>query len=367
MSTAHDKPDAGAEPPRGDRVAARAERAPAAGSSMNLTVLGLPAGYAKLAWAAALLGVVAALVGRALAPALAGVWVGTDHLIPKVDLGAAIGAQLFAIVTMTLLMSAIVALSRTSWPMLYRGSAVGVAGLVAMAVASSIFIMLPEVSRLAAGTGAGALAVIAGLYGLRVPRARWAAIALAAVGLAGLTRMVSMAALHFSGADIPRSVRIAATVGATASFVLEAFALLIALGWLAGVRFGPRQLANGLLLLVMAAAIVTIGVRGALPDASGTSVLINRALGLLMLQPDPWVPNVLRGYVEALGWVLAAAALGGPGGTRLVPAIMAFTLLGRGTLETPLCSAAVVLAALLLALVPYEAARHLPVERALVR
>ena len=327
-------------------------------SVVDLTLLGLPAGYAKMAWAAALLGVIAALLGRAVAPALAGVWVGTDRLIPMVDLGAAIGTQLFAIVAMTIMMSAIIALSRTTWPMLYRGGAVGVSGLVAMAVASSIFIKLPEVSRLAAGTGAGVLAVVAGIYGLRVARARLAAIALAAVGLGGLARMLSMAVLHFYGADVPRQVRLAVTVGATASLLLEAVALVVALGWLAGVRLGVRQLVNGSLLLLIAAAIVYIGVRGALPEASGTSVLVNRSLGLLMAEPDPWVPNVLHGYVEALGWVLALAALGGPGFTRLVSATMAFALLGRGTLEAPLCSLAVVLAALLLALVPYEASRR---------
>jgi len=362
MRNEQDKPDDEAEPARGVRDAA-----PSAQAATGLGLLGLPAGYAQMAWAVALLGVVAALVGRAVAPALAGVWVGTDRLIPMVDLGAAIVAQLFAIVAMTLLMSAIIALSRTTWPMLYRGGAVGVSGLVAMAVASSIFLNLPEVSRLAAGTGAGVLALVAGVYGLRVPRARLAAIALMAVGLGGLARMLGMAALHFSSAEVPRQVRLAVTAGATASLALEAVALVVALGWLAGARLGARQLVNALLLLMIAAAIVYVGVRGARPEASGTSVLINRCLGLLMAEPEPWVPNVLHGYVEALGWVLALATLAGPGVTRLIAAVLAFALLGRGTLEAPLCSLAVVLASLLLAFVPYEATGRAAAPQPLAR
>jgi hypothetical protein len=108
-------------------------------------------------------------------------------------------------------------------------------------------------------------------------------------------------------------------------------------------------------LALAALGVVKLAVIGAGPEASGAAVLANRALGQLMTQPGPSVPNWLRGLVEVQGVVLAAAALCWPRTSRLLRAALVLALVGRGAPEAPLCALAMVLAALLVSLAPAAA------------
>jgi hypothetical protein len=333
---------------------------PTAGTTVAAT-LGLPPGFEAAAWAGALLGVLAALCGRAVAPALAGVWVGTDRLIATAELGAAALGQLFAIVAVALLMGLLVAVSRSSWPIGYRAFAVGVSGPVAMAVTSAMFIALPDLSGLVAGAAAAALAVLVGAYGLRRGRPRTLGLLLAGVGLGGLARMAAIGWLQL--AEPGRHARWLVPAGALTSFVLDVGVVLLAVLWLVGCWPGMRRSAVGAGVAAAglgaaAIGILALAVLGARPDASGAMVLANRALGQLMTNPGPPVANWLRGLVEVQAVVLAGAALFWPRTGRLLSAALVLALVGRGSLEAPLCALATVLAALLVSVAaPEPAAR----------
>jgi hypothetical protein len=314
-------------------------------------------GFDLAAWAGALLGLVGALAGRAIAPSLAGVWMGTDRLIPAAELGAATLTQLFAIVAVALLMGLLLAISRSSWPGAYRAFAVFVCGPVAVAVSSAMFIPLPDLSGLVAGTGAAAFAVLAGVYGLKPGRPRLPAVVVGAVGLGGLGRMAAIGLLQAGEPGLGQRFRPFVTAGTMLSFGLDVVVVLVSVLWLVsgwpGVRrgfVGAGVAATGLALAAL--GIVALAVIGAGPEASGAAVLANRALGQLMTQPGPAVPNWLRGLVEVQCVVLAAAALCWPRTSRLLRAGLVLALVGRGAPEAPLCALAMVLAALLVSLAP---------------
>ena len=303
---------------------------------------------ASAAWFVALLGAMALLLGRAVSPALIGVWLGVDRVVTTAQFVAATATQLFAILAVGLAVGLLVAVSRSRWPIAVRAFSVGAVCLVTMAVGSAMFLRLPEVSGVAAGACAGLLAMLVGRYGARAPAARAASLVIAALGFACLVRVVTIGIAY--GAETGGSVVLDQIAGvlATVELAAQLAAAGVALWWVAWSRRRPLQLLVGFGLLVVAALSVLAGVLGAAPDAAGWSVLVNRAIGQLITAPAPLVPPVVHGFVKVLCWVLALAVLFKPWRVPMLTAAASLALTAQAAPEAPLGAMALAVAALLL-------------------
>jgi hypothetical protein len=311
----------------------------------------IPAAFVGLAWVAAVLGLLGALATRALAPALAGVWVGTDELVAWVELVAAVLAQSFALVGLSSALGQTVLLARGSRPVVLRALGVGVAGLVAMAMASSMFVVLPEMSGLVAGIGAASFALMAALRAGRDRAARWLALVLGACATAGLLRMASWALLDWLRTEAaPPWFSTLAGAGAAGALGLDLVALAAGFGWLLGPRIRAGRVAVVVLALGLAAGWTWLSVREPSPDSAGAVVWLGRALDRLVVGPIPWLPPAGRAMVEASAVALAAASLARPAPTRIGAAVVALAVVGRAALEAPACALSLLLGAMLLTL-----------------
>jgi hypothetical protein len=221
-----------------------------------------------------------------------------------------------------------------------------------------------QASLLVAGASAlGGLVIArvrAPIASLRAP-----ALCVGAVALAGLLRVAAIVASELAGEVLrsqPSALGIASRSLATASLLCEVAAMLIALAWLSAAPRSPRPWRRGVGALVpIAAALATFAaLRGLAPDASGAALLIGRAIGRLLVAPDPYASEPVRIFVEITAWLLivlalvAPRALRSPQGAAERPLASAFALalLARGQLETPLCALALLLAASTVALHP---------------
>lgn len=310
-------------------------------------------GYLRASWAVALLGAVAALLGRAVAPAVVGVWVGVDRIVTLVQFGAALAAQLFAILAIGLTMGLIIAVSRSLWPVGYRAFAVGAVGLVTMAVASAMFIALPEISGVVAGAVAAMLALLVARYGAAARDTRAVSLVLAGVGVGALLRVLAIGFAHLAreyGSVVYEQV---AAVVATFGLVAHAVVLVIAFGWIAWRRGTLWSWCGSVALVALAVAAGWLAAVGVQPDASGAAVLARRALTQLVHAPAPlWVPPAALAFLQVLTWLMALAVLARRQGALMVPSAICLALIAAGAPEAPLCALALALAALLVSVGP---------------
>lgn len=302
------------------------------------------------AWIGAVVGLLALVVGRALAPSLAGVWVGLDAVIERAEMGAAVLSQLYALGALALLLGLVVTVSRSALSVGLRSLAVAVTGLVAMAVASASFVQLPTLSGLCSALGAGALAIAVGLRAIRTPATAGPALLVALVGAGGAGRALTMGVVELGELDGVMATQSLPRAAATLAFACDALAVVVALAWIVGRRHRLERWLGALACLgggVGAALFALHG--GANSVEGGLAVLMHRAVHALLSTPAPAVPTGARSYVELQLIVLCVAALVRARGGRQVATAVAFALLGHGTLEAPLCAASLVIACGLLA------------------
>lgn len=309
-------------------------------------------------WGLAVLALAAALISRAFEPALPGVWVGVDHIITAVKLGAALLSQLVAVVSAAVMVGLVVATVRSTLPAYLRAYAVGAGVLVVLAVMIASAVRLPHVSRLVVGGAAALLVLLCARFSVRIFTHRAAALTLAAMATAGLVRVVAIA---LSPLAVPGSspVWLTAIRGVvTLATAVELAGLVVALVWLISQPGAgqlklprPRWILAGV-LLVVAGGVLYVVVRGQDPEASGVSVLIARAVQELQTQPQPYAPMLVRGYLEIANWLIVLAILIFNPRGRLMSASVALALVARSTLEIPLCAALLAIGALVLGLHP---------------
>ena len=305
--------------------------------------------------AGVILGILSALIDRALAPAMSGVWTGAGTAISFVESTAHIASQLFAILGVALAVGAVVAVSRAPLHAAFRVFSVGVVGLVSMAVASAIFIRLPEASTAIAALGASLLGLIAALRRNRFPVSRAASLILGAAACAGLFHVATVGLGHayLEGVDRWQGVSLASTVVVlkSISVFFQGIAVALAVGWAAW----RSQLWLSITLLVglltVAGLLVYVAAGGAALEAGGLTVLLNRAFDRLLTEPAPYIiPAVGRAFVEVLAWLVAATVLLKRWPLRFLPACVALIMVARGALDAPLCALSLVIAALWIAL-----------------
>src|SRR5690606_38615543 len=102
------------------------------------------------------------------------------------------------------------------------------------------------------------------------------------------------------------------------------------------------------LVLAVAVALVYVAQLGLDLEASGFVLLIGRAVRKLLLAPPPFVPDVVRAFVEVTAWLAALAILALRPRGILLSAAVALSLVARATLEVPACAIALVIASLAL-------------------
>jgi len=297
----------------------------------------------------------AALVSRGLEPALPGVWVGADHVITAVKLGAALGSQLVAVVSAMVVIGLVLATVRSTLPAYLRAYAVGAGVLVVLAVMIASAVRLPHMSRLVVAGGAALLVLLAMRLSARIFTHRAASLTLAAMALAGLVRILAIVLSTLTAPGSSWVLLAAVRTSATLSSLLEVIGIVVALAWLVSQPEADQARSRRLrwivpaLLVVATSAVLYVAHRGQDPEAAGASVLVARAVRELLTSPAPYTPEVVRSFVEILTWlVLLATLIFNPRG-RMMSATVALALVARGSLEVPLSAALLLIGALALA------------------
>ena len=278
--------------------------------------LAAPDGQAPtVLWIMALIGVIAALVSRGVAPALPGVWVGVDHAITGLKLGAALLSQFFAVASAAVIIGLVLGTIRSSQPAYLRAFAAGTGVLCILAVMIASAVRLPHASRLVLAVATGALAVMGGVSAARFFTSRAPAIVVGAVAVSGLIRVLTILLAGQARSD---ALVVVARVTATLSWLLGAASIVVAIVWLltqprvvAGELSRPRRPRWWLLavLLVAAAAVGAAVVVGSAPDAKGAPLLLARSVERLLSNPSPYAFPWAREAVEIVRWLVVVAVM----------------------------------------------------------
>ena len=311
-------------------------------------------------WGLALVATLAAMLSRALAPSLLGVWEGADHIIAAVTLAGAVSSQTVAVGSALMVLVLVLGAVRSSLPHYLRAFSVGVGMLVMLALCiSAIDITLPPKSRLVVAGSAALLVFIAAWLSSRLYTLRAASLALAAVAAAGVFRIITVLVAGHALDTASIEWGIGARVVGTLHWVLDLVAMAVAIAIVVSQPRRGRRLRTRrwtvLGLLVVIPLFFLLGVQLASdPERGGVVLLVSNIAHHNRILPVPYVPSMLLTYVEVLRWGAAVALLSINPRSRAMAGALALVLFSRSTLEVPLCSAAVVIAALAVALHPSQ-------------
>ena len=324
-------------------------------------------GLGMALWLTAFLTVVAALLVRAIQPALPGVWVGVGHVITALKLAGALSSQLCAVASAALIVAMVVVVARGSLPSGLRAFSVGVAMMVVLSLLIStgmlatvirwlmgrrLTVRLPVESALVLAGAVGVFVMAAAHLRSRLHALRGPSLVVGAVGTSSLVRVVAVGCAYIAQRSGSATVHAVSRSLATLGFVLELVAVTVALVWMASAwpqRPAGRARKSGLALLavvlVVAALTSYLTLAGRDPEARGIAVLFARAAERLTSHPLPYLPGLVIAFVEAVSWLLVLSTLLLVVRGRLLAAAVALALLARGGLESPLAAAALALAA----------------------
>lgn len=313
-------------------------------------------------WLVAAIAAVAALVSRAVEPALPGIWVDTDHLITAVKLGGAVTSQLFAVASTAVVIGLVLATTSSSRPAYLRAFSVGAGVLTILAVMIASAVRLPEGSRVVLAATTALLALMCVRSTMQLYNLRAVSLLVACVGFAGLVRVATMLTVGLTTDTESGLVVVAARSTATLSSLLEIVAVLVAVAWLitqpkVGRDGTPRKMARPRFILLasllfLSGLLTWLVSAGQDPDATPVMVLVSRSAFGLLTAPAPFVPDLVRVFVELLRWGALVTLLAlRPRGPMMASSV-AFGLIASGSLEIPLCAASLVVAALALTVHP---------------
>lgn len=282
----------------------------------------------------ALLGLVAMLSGRALAPALPGVAVGLEGLIAALRVGGDLLSQIYAVALLVATLSLLFAVlqsraslaERSAWMVL--GGAVLFIGLRAPALR-----LTPEAGVVLGAAAAGA-SLLAARAALRVPPVARLAWPFLLLGVAGILRLGAVS-LGTWGADLPLDAAWWTRTVATASLAVDVLALFAALFAAAPSR-GRLVRPEALVALALTLFATRSALLGADPEAGWLSILASRAAVFLGTSPGTWAAPTLVTFASLLGPVVAVTVLVVGGRTPLA-GVLVLALLARSTPDIPLC------------------------------
>ena len=271
----------------------------------------------------AVLGVAALVFGRFVAPALPGSGVGMARLVRSFEILGGVLSQLFAVMSVVGLSSALIQTASTNIPAWMRLLAMAASTYAALVVVGGAATAdrAPETSALIAAIGAGSFAIIAALASRASRVTRLAASALGLVGLAAVVRALGgLAALHGAKIVAPATLVTISRTGATASAVLVALAVALAVVYIG--RGAPSEAEAGapaarpslwspvtLLVLVLAIVCARQAAAGGAADAGEISVFLKRASDRFLVRPEPYMRAPIRLFLGFLTPFVAIALL----------------------------------------------------------
>jgi hypothetical protein len=297
--------------------------------------------------ALAVLGLLATLLGRGVAPALPGTAAGIEGLIEASQaLAAVTSVNLFFLAGMLTVWLAIASLAQPELPASYR---LGVLPATATVVILGIAALIAPVEArwlLWIGVISGSVALVAVPGTLASPPSRAVGFVLLSVGIVAflqvIARMLAVRASDEALAALFGYARVFSTLG----FVLHVGALAIVGLWLAARRWallgtvGASAIAFSLFVAWGAAG-------GTQVDATALQILAARAFDELTRHPVPYVPAFIRHTVDVLTLVTVATTVGAWKKPALLATAVSLALLGSGNADIPLCAVMLTLAALL--------------------
>lgn len=338
-------------PQQGDEVPTGAESPapPASSSSFRRWT------YTSLPWLrpVALLALLATFASRVLTPALKAGGVLSTEWINRLEFGSNALAQLLLFALLTLLLSLALAVLQTpSLSLPFRLTFTALGGLaLGLGAPSSGAVLAPRLLGVLATSTALMALLAAGQVLVRGP-VRSVGLVLALLGTGALTRQGAW--LFATGqAQGPSLYLVSARVVATAAFGLNAFAVLVALVWLATRRGRPFGLGTSFAMGV-SAALTSIAAAASVGRGGPWASVLNTGLYHLLQSPAPLVALPLRHFVALLGPVLAAVATLGRKHPASVRGSLALMLVGGTDADVPLCALCLVVASLSLVLAAFD-------------
>lgn len=227
-----------------------------------------------------------------------------------------------------------------------RASMLAFAAIVfGVALAASV-VHLPSMASVPMMLASGVLAMIAGSSGLRAPHTRAPSLLLMGMGAAAIMRLFAWE-LALGGSDRP-TMFTAGRVFATIVIALVGLSQMICAAWMSARGRGVGQVAT-VVALLCAFGLVWGAAKGASVDAPTWQAVLHTAL---KDQPSPQAFGVdsLPAFLTVSSMTLALATLLVRGQVAVITCTLSLGLLGRGSLDVPMCALATTAASLWLAL-----------------
>jgi hypothetical protein len=295
----------------------------------------------------ALLGLIAAMVGRSIAPALRGAREGLDQVIWYADLSGGLASYLFAFIGLSaLIVELMMTFRERRLRVVYRVAALVLGVAVISLVAPAFREPLTERASIVAALASGLVAIFASFEAISVPRTRALGVLLATAGLAALLHLGATMLAWYAGEHALYRVATISRVLATGSVLFDTIALLTAFAWLT-TRTHPATV-WGARIALFAACVLAAGAARVGPQEGGPlwQVVTYRAVERLLSVPPPYVWVPYRYALETCAPLLALVAVLSRGQIPAVVGALALALIARPTTDVPLSALALTLAAL---------------------
>ena len=297
----------------------------------------------------AILGLVALVMGRVIAPAVKSVGVGMGWLVSLLGLVGALASQWFAFAAMMIAIVAVLAASRSRLSLGVRIAALSLGGFAVLPTIWAVQQPVPDLSAALVAASASLLALIAAPTILRAPFTRAPGLVIGLIAFGGVVRLAAIGgALQ---GTLPRigSLLPFAPPRATGALLCDTAAIAVALVWIAAQKkklTSPGTLA----ILALAMLLTNQALAGQSPDAHGFKLLCWRAASRLVTRPEASLPVAFQIFVGFLAPLTAAAALTARDGVISlgVPlgAVVALALAAHGATEMPPCALMLMVSAL---------------------
>jgi hypothetical protein len=214
-----------------------------------------------------------------------------------------------------------------------------------VALAASLM-HLPSMASVPMMVASGALAMIAASGGARAPHTRAPSLLLLGMGAAAIMRLFAWE-LALGGSDRP-GMFTAGRVFATIAIVLVGLSQMVCAAWMSARGRGVGQVAT-IVALLCAFGLVWGAAKGGAVDAPTWQAVLHTAL---KDQPSPQAFGVdaLPAFLTLSSMTLALATLLVRGQIAVITCTLSLGLLGRGSLDVPMCALATAASALWLAL-----------------
>lgn len=286
----------------------------------------------------AALAIVAAGVGRILAPGLRGS--ASQHVV---DTWESIGNfTTFALVAFLIFL-----LARAAWDLAFRNKpavplrvavisgTVSVALLLLIAMFKNQSMPVPTPALISLALISSGVSMIAALGTIRPPHTRAVAFVLFSFGLASLIRVAAWELAAIAGQHASPMLYTWGRGVSTIGVLLEGIGQVLAVVWLTTRTRVSGQILAG--VAVALAMLVTWGVsEGGLPGAATWQAVLHTSLSDVRGTPPPFGVSAVPTFLMATSILFAAVAVIRPGPAPAITSALALFLIGRGAYDVPL-------------------------------